>query len=89
MENSFEAQTVEQLERFKIHTWLDEKGGQRWEIDGGEDWTTPAAYSPFFDEITAAGGGSWLGLEEDDAPVISVPAPSIAVAGGWSFEEGK
>ncbi|KAI5355041.1 hypothetical protein L3X38_007936 [Prunus dulcis] len=78
-----------QLERFKIHTWLDGNGGRRREIDGCEDWTTPAASSPFFGEITAAGGGSWLGLEEDDAPVISVLAPSTVVAGGRSFEEGK
>ncbi|KAI5339350.1 hypothetical protein L3X38_018622 [Prunus dulcis] len=53
---------------FKIHTWLVGKGGRRREIDRGEDRTTPAASSPFFGEIMAAGGGSWLGLEEYDAP---------------------
>ncbi|KAI5338338.1 hypothetical protein L3X38_017609 [Prunus dulcis] len=40
-----------------------------------------AASSPFFGEITTAGSGTWLGLEEDGGPVFLVLAPSALVAG--------
>ncbi|KAI5338253.1 hypothetical protein L3X38_017524 [Prunus dulcis] len=52
----------------------------RREIDGGEVRTTPAASSPFSGETAAVGGGTWLGLEEDDGPVILVQAPLSAMA---------
>ncbi|KAI5355573.1 hypothetical protein L3X38_008468 [Prunus dulcis] len=73
---------LEQLERFKIHTWLYGNGGRRREIGGCEDRTTPAASSPNSGETAAAGGGSWLGLEEDIVPVILVPAP-VHSRGRW------
>ena len=52
---------LEQLERFKIYTWVDGIGGRRREIDGFEVWTTSAASSPNFGESVTAGGGRWLG----------------------------
>ncbi|KAI5335345.1 hypothetical protein L3X38_025478 [Prunus dulcis] len=72
---------------------FSQNGIRRREIYGGEVWTTPAASSPFSGETTAAGGGSQLGLEEDDTsgleeddtPVILAPVPSSHRISARSF----
>ncbi|KAI5313033.1 hypothetical protein L3X38_042207 [Prunus dulcis] len=64
------------------HTSFIGIGGRRREIEGGEVRMTLAGSLPFFGEIAAANSGRWLGLEEDDGPVILVPALSSSVARG-------
>ncbi|KAI5350268.1 hypothetical protein L3X38_003159 [Prunus dulcis] len=66
---------LEQLERFKIHTWIDENGGQRREIDGVEVSVTSRLFSAFSGQHRSLAGGGKVGEGRAGDGVRSRPVP--------------